>query len=186
MIASQSENLRAHLHDPSQPDAITGRQLAAVAAHPDMGDYPQGPSGGGGGFHRIVYQFARGMSAFHAPPAKSSTVRRPEQLRLPTCGMAAPQALQFWHQFALSFLDPSTSLLLIAPDQGSAGPWVDLIAGDPAPANIFCIKAGTKSIPFTSDIPYTLDPGFISAIDAYLDQCKSLADDAPLPEWPEL
>jgi hypothetical protein len=185
VMATQTENLRAHLHDPAKPGAITARQLVAVARHPDMGDYPQGPGGGGGGFHRIVYQFVRGMSAYHGHASKNA-IRRPEQLRLPTCGMSAPTALNFWHHFALLFLDPSTPMLLIAPDQGDAGPWVDLIVGDPAPANIFCIKAGTKSIPYTSDIPYTLDPAFISAIDAYLAHCASVADDAPLPAWPEL
>jgi hypothetical protein len=100
--------------------------------------------------------------------------------------MQAAEALRFWHQFTLTFLDPSTPLLLIAPDQGAAGPWVDLIAGDPVPSSFFCIKAGTKVIPFTSDIPYTLGPDFISAIDAHLVQCAALPNEAPLPAWPEL
>ncbi|HEY4329244.1 MAG TPA: hypothetical protein VGN88_05875, partial [Phycisphaerae bacterium] len=144
----------------------------------------------GEGFHRIVYQFARGMSAFRTPAAKATSPRRPEQVRLPSCGMSSRDALLFWMRFAYTFVDPSTPMLLFAPDQVIGGttqtgaPWVDLIAGDPGPSNLFCIKAGTKSLPFTSDIPYTIDPSLVRAIDNHIAHCSSMADSSPLPPWP--
>jgi hypothetical protein len=189
LISSECDNLRSHIKDSLPPAPFTPHQLAAVANHPDM----QGGGGTGGlqeGFHRVVYSFARGMSAFRIPAAKAATPRRPEHVRLPSCGMTSHDALLFYLRFALTFVDPSTPLFLIAPDQSlgntpaGAAPWVDLIAGEPAPSNLFCIKAGTKSLPFTSDIPYTLDPSLIRAIDAHLAACAAAPDSAPLPPWP--
>ena len=136
------------------------------------------------GFHRIVYQFASALAAYRTPAAKSAGPRRSEQLRLPACGMSPSEALLFWLRFALTFVDPSAPLLLIAPDHGQAAPWVDLIAGEPSPANIFCIKAGLGALPLTSDIPYTLDPGLVRTIDTHLAFCQSAADSTPLPPWP--
>lgn len=179
VLQTERENLRARIADPQQGEPLTARRLAEIANHPDMRE-------GRVGFHRIVYQFASALAAFRNNPTRSAIMRRAEQLRLPTCGMPPAEALLFWLRFALTFVDPSTPLLLIAPDQGAAAPWVDLIAGEPSPANIFCIKAGTGSLPLTSDIPYTLDPALVRSIDGHLATCQSAADSASLPAWPML
>jgi hypothetical protein len=103
--------------------------------------------------------------------------------------MSSQDALFFWFRFALTFIEPTTQMLLLAPARGPqpATPlWVDLVVGEPTPANFFCIKAGTKAIPFTSDIPYTLDRGFSTAIDGYIQTCSSAAAGAPLPPWPSV
>jgi hypothetical protein len=187
-ISAQREALRGRMKEPLAAQPLTAQQLAAVARHPDMCASDPGSSsrgGGGGGFHRIVYTFVKAMAAYR--PASGNGNRsgslRPEQVRVPTCGMTAGEALLFWLRFALTLLDSGTSLLLLAPDQARA-PWVDLIAGEPSPTNLFCIKAGPRNFPFTSDIPYTLDPSLVRAIDAYVTQCASLADSGPLPAWP--
>lgn len=186
VLTTERDNLHSHIKDSLALEPLTGRQLAAVAAHPGMQPNSAAAEGSASGFHRIVYQFAQGMSAYRINAPKSAAPRRPEHVRLPTCGMSPQDALLFWYRFALTFLDPATPLLLLAPDQGAAAPWVDLIAGEPAPANIFCIKAGTKSLPFTSDIPYTLDPSLVRAIDTHLAACASAPENAPLPPWPML
>jgi hypothetical protein len=178
VFAAQREELRAHLQNPLTPGALTGRQLAAAAAHPDM--HPNHV-----GFHRIVYQFARSMAGFRGT-TRSGFSNRAEQLRLPACGMSPPDALVFWLRFALTLVDPATQLVLLAPDLHGRAPWVDLIAGEPSPAHLFCIKAGTKALPLTSDIPYTLDPAMTRAIDEFLGSCAHLPDSSTLPPWPHL
>ena len=136
------------------------------------------------GFHRIVYQFASGLAAYRTPAAKSAGPRRPEQLRLPACDMAPPEALLFWLRFALTFVDLSTPLLLIAPDCGCCS-FGRLIATASLPANIFCIKAGTGSLPLTSDIPYTLDPGLVRTIDSqYIASSPRRRRFHPTAPWP--
>jgi hypothetical protein len=173
-IQVRREALQARMKDPVPGGPLTGAQVAEVAHHADMGE---------SGFHRIVYQFVRGMAAYRAgaPSGGKGTTMRPEQVRVPRCGMSPAEALLFWLRFALTLLDPASSLLLIAPDQQRA-PWVDLIAGEPSPANIFCIKAGPKNLPLTSDIPYTLDAGLVKLIDSHVAACAAAAD-APAPAW---
>jgi len=180
IVSAGREQLRGRIGAGAAASGLPARQLVKMADHPDM-------LAGRAGFHRIVYQFVQrgsGMSAYRVAAAKAPGGRRPEQLRLPACGMSAPEALLFWHRFALSFLDASTPLLLFAPDQGALAPWVDLIAGEPAPGNIFCIKAGPKTLPYASDIPYTLDGTFTRAIDSHLSMCATGPDGAAAPPWP--
>jgi len=189
-ISSQRDVLRARMKEPLTLTPLTAKELVAVAQHPQMcasdpGSVAQG--GAGGGFHRVVYQFVRGM-AIYRPVSGSmnkSVSIRPEQVRLPMCGMAPNDALLFWLRFALTLLDKGTSILVLAPDQPEA-PWVDLIAGEPSPNNLFCIKAGPKNLPFTSDIPYTLDPSLVRAIDTHIAHCNSVPDNVALPPWPGL
>ena len=176
LLAGERDTLRSRILEKMEPLPLSSRELTAIANHPDM--HP-----GKEGFHRIAYQFASGLAAYR-PGAKSTTMpRRPEQLRVPTCGLATQEALFFWLRFALTFIDPATSLLLLAPDQGPYAPWVDVIAGEPAPSNLFCIKAGTKALPLPSDIPYTLDPSFARAVDATLSAAASAPEGAPAPAW---
>jgi hypothetical protein len=172
-ISGQRDALRARMKDALPPAPLSGAQVAAVARHPDMGD---------SGFHRIMYQILRGMSAFRPGGGSKNSSPRPEQIRVPRCGLTPADALLFWLRMAFTLLDPAASLLLIAPDQPKA-PWVDLIVGEPAPANIFCIKAGPKNLPLTSDIPYTLDAGFVRAIDSHVEACAA-SNEAVAPAWP--
>ena len=187
-IGTQREVLRARLKEPLAAEPLTPRQLAALARHPDMCASDPGSSsrgGGGGGFHRIVYTFVKAMAVYRAGPGNAgrALTARPEQVRLPTCGMSPADALLFWLRFAQTLLDPATPLLLLAPDQPHA-PRVALIAGEPSPTNLFCIKAGPRNFPFTSDIPYTLDPALVRTIDGYVAQCAALPEGAALPPWP--
>ncbi len=180
IIDSEREILRSRISENIPPHPLTAKELIAIANHPDLQPNREG-------FLRIVYQFASGgggMSTFRPVPAKNAAPRRPEQVRLPNCGLSPQEALLFWLRFALTFLDPSTPMLLFAPDQGAAAPWVDLIAGEPAPGNLFCIKAGAKTLPFTSDIPYTLDPSFVHAVESHLSACTNAPEGLPVPPWP--
>jgi hypothetical protein len=185
IIQSQGAALRGRMTEAVSGEPLTARQLAVVARHADMCASDPGSSssgGAGGGFHRIVYQFVKGMAAYRASSGSRSTPARPEQVRVPTCGMCPADALFFWLRLALTFLEGTTPLLLLAPNQPRA-PWVDVIAGEPSPQNLFCIKAGPKNWPFTSDIPYTLDPTLVRAIDAQIRECVAAAESAPVPAW---
>ncbi len=180
IMQADREQLRSHLRDHLPQETLTTGQLTKVSRHPDLksAEHAHTPEG----FHRIAYRFLGSMSAFRSPPSRGKP-HRPEQVRLPLCGQSPTEALLFWRRFALLFLDPATPIVLLAPDDPAA-PWVDLIAGEPASTHLFCIKAGTKSIPFTSDIPYTLSAALTRSIDDHLAHCASLPPDSPVAPWP--
>ncbi len=179
--------LRGTLAEPVAPEGLTAGQLLAVAQHPDMHPNREG-------FHRIIYAFLRTLSAFRPGAPAAHGTRRPEQLRVPLAGLSLDAALAFWLRLSLSILDPATPILLLAPDpaitglipgpQATALGWVDILVGALVPGNLFAIKAGTKAVPLTSDIPYTLEPAFVSAIENYLQQTATLPPDAPPPALP--
>ncbi len=175
IVEIQRERLRERTGEAVPLRGLTPGDVAAVANHPDMLQ-------GRVGFHRIVYGFASTLGDYRV--AVKAGTRRTEQLRLPTCGMSPPDALLFWLRFALTILDMSTPLLLFAQDLGEKAPWVDLIAGEPGSSNLFCIKAGTKAVPMTSDIPYTLHEQFVRALDNFVGICATAPEGAALPEWP--
>lgn len=188
-IDSDRESLRGLVKTAPAAAGFNPADIVRVANNPDMN-----PNSEGGGFHRIVYAIVRQMSNFRPAAASSSRsmIRRPEQIRVPTCGMHPPDALLFWFRFCLTLLDPATPILLLAPDPeltdlpGAENGWIDIIAGDPAPQNLFCIKAKNKTIPLTSDIPYTLDRSFTRTVDQHLQACSNAPPGSPLPPWPAL
>ncbi|MGN6366879.1 MAG: hypothetical protein ACTHN5_01315, partial [Phycisphaerae bacterium] len=107
VLLTDRDLLRAKLQPPPPPDQLQGAQIAAVANHRDLAPSREG-------FHRIVYQFIRGMAAYR-PGAPANGNKRPEQLRVPLCGMKPADALLFWLRFSLTFLNPDVRLRLRAP-----------------------------------------------------------------------
>jgi hypothetical protein len=192
ILDADRDHLRNLVKSAPAPDFITTADLLKVARHPDL--HP-GNTSNGDGFHRIIYQIVKGM-AFYTIIEQSNTSksfsRRPEQIRVPTCGMSPPDALLFWLRFCLTMIDPAVSIILLAPDPaltdvpGEKNGWIDIIVGQPTASNLFCMKAKNKTLPLTSDIPYTLEPGFIAAVDKFLDTCALLPPDSPPPRWPAL
>jgi hypothetical protein len=186
--------LRSRLHESPPAEALTANQVVAVARHPDMHSGAEG--GAGGGFHRILYAFHQTFAAYR-PGAAANGGKRPEQIRVPLAGLCPADALAFWLRVSLSLLDEATSILLLAADPAVTGPattppsppsagWVDILVGEPTPANFFAIKAGAKSLPLTSDIPYSLTPNFITGVESFLNQAASSPPDSPPPPWPAL
>ena len=112
IIQSDRDALRAKVQPPPPPDTLQGKQIAAVANSRDLAPSREG-------FHRIVYQIARGMAAYRPVGTGSgsrSATSRPEQIRVPLCGMKPADALLFWLRFSLTLLATTVPILLLAPD----------------------------------------------------------------------
>lgn len=183
IMDSDRAALREKLKEQLPPDVFPPPQIASVARHPDM-------LASNEGFDRIVYQMTKGMTVYRPGSTSSGITRRSEQMRVPCAGLKSTDALLFWLRFSHTLLDPTAPILLIAPETGTAGVtgsgWVDIIIGEPTASNLFCIKASAKSIPLTSEIPYTLDAGFTGAIDKFLDACAAADRGGAVPAWPAL
>ena len=139
------------------------------------------------GFYRILYQIARAMPAYLAGAANHAN-KRPEHLRVPRCPAPAPDstpegALHFWLHFLLTQLAPGTSLMLLTP---LTQPFVDILVGEPTPAQLVCAKAAPTAMPVASDIPYTLDEAFVKAADGFIEACRNAPAEAPIPPIPRV
>jgi hypothetical protein len=134
--------------DPSLPNP-----LATLATRPEMGAELRG-------LLAILYQVERELAPFR-PHSKSDRSMQiaPRHLRVPACAPTADEAMQLWLRFMLTQLDPNTPLCVIYPLDEQ---FIDLIVGEPTPTQLFCVRASTRKIPLTSEIPYNLDAEFIN------------------------
>jgi hypothetical protein len=185
VIDTDREALRAMIQPVPTQTSLHPSDIAKVAGSPDLAPSREG-------FHRIIYQIARGMSAYR--PGAANPAARAEKIRVPLCGLRPHEAILFWLRFCRTLLSPNAPILLIAPEPqitrtefnpDSTG-WIDIIVGEPTAADLFCIKAATHALPLTSDIPYTLDPSFRAAINHFVDACAATPPGSPLPAWPAL
>jgi len=169
ILAAARDRLRASLAaPPGEPEVVVPADaIKRLADEPEF-------AGSGEGLLRVLYQVEREMSGFLSigPGGKSrigtvpagSKTRigdlRPQQIRVPACGREPGEVALRWIRFLLAMLDPVAPMVVIVPI-GEA--WADLIVGEPVGSQFFCIRATPKSIPLTSDIPYTLDPAFVAS-----------------------
>ncbi|MBN1669534.1 MAG: hypothetical protein JXR37_00775 [Kiritimatiellae bacterium] len=146
----------ADAYDPNAvpPDwYASGRALAQLAGRAELG-------GDGVGFRRLLYKIERDLGPFLDPRRAGAASGVPAQhLRVPACENDEAPSLALWYGLLSALLSPAVPLLLIRPVQET---WVDIILGEARTPQFFCLLASRESIPFASDIPYTLDPAFMA------------------------
>ncbi|MEX2217760.1 MAG: hypothetical protein WD749_03290 [Phycisphaerales bacterium] len=127
--------------------------LPLLAARAELG--PDGL-----GLLRILYQIERELPIYRrGAPRNRSVVLQPQHLRVPACAPSLRDRLELWLRFLEGQLEASAPVVLLAPEGQD---WVDILVGSPAPTQFFCIRAGPKAVPLTTEIPYTLDPDFVA------------------------
>lgn len=158
----------------SGDDVVSDRELARLAESPQLQAFrsPPGapPPPPRAGLLRILYQVEREFGAFAAGAGRERksalASARAQQIRVPSCGVAAGEAGRLWTGVLLETLADGVDIMTLqALDQR----WLDVIVGEPTSANLFCMQASDRAIPLTSDIPYTLDPDFIERAQAMID-----------------
>lgn len=105
-------------------------------------------------FHEIRGQlepFAPGSIAWCEKDGPASS----RVLRLPLIpGAKAAESVNAWLSFLATQLDPVVPLLaLVRLDDV----WVDVIVGEPSPADFFALRASPWAVPLATDIPYELE-----------------------------
>jgi hypothetical protein len=138
------------------------KQLAAMLAGAGM-------SGESVAMHRVMYEIEREMAPFR-PVGKGDgkkTTRmidaRAQHLRVPMIGASSIDAARFWMGVLSREVDGSVSQFVLVPlvAAGEIG-FADLVVGDPAAPQLFCLRAGTKALAPASDVPYTITPDFMA------------------------
>jgi hypothetical protein len=85
----------------------------------------------------------KGFSFFDKPPPST-------HLRIPAVGAGAENTLNFWCGYMVEQVNASVPYLAIAPAERT---WVDLLLGQPQPADWFCLKADDTALPIASRHP---------------------------------
>lgn len=144
--------LRARLPAAEEPPAPLDL-LARFVRHPDFGS-------GREGLLRVLYQIQRQSVAF-APgrfnPRNDAAEVRSQDLRVPAVGRDANEIFTPWSRLLQTQVDAMAQLLLVWPVGES---WLDIVLGEPAPDQLFCLRATPAKLPCVSEIPFNLDAAF--------------------------
>ncbi len=90
-------------------------------------------------------------------------------MRVPACGESAGQVLAAWSAFLDSIVQPDVpALVLYRLDET----WADLFAGVPNAAAFRCLRVSPAGLPLVTDIPYSVDPPFIAAVQAEIEASR--------------
>ncbi len=135
------------------------KELASMLASAGM-------TGESVGLQRVLYEIDREMAPFRpikGDGKKTSRIidARAQHLRVPVVGAGSIETSRFWMGVIAREVDASVSMLAFVPlaSAGESG-FVDLIVGDPAAPQFFCVRAGVKALAPASDVPYTITPDF--------------------------
>lgn len=151
-----------------QPSEIRGVEcpsaLAKLVGQPGMGpDYE--------GLLRILYWMDREGVGICQVPGKTVFVQQRAHARVPAATGLQREAALLWVDFILGRLGAKTSVLVLMPLGES---WMDVIAGGPTPAELYCIRAPSegpseaKVVPVTSSVEFNIDAVFLERIGSLL------------------
>ena len=115
-------------------------------------------------FHAVVNQLSPYAPGTIAVKAESAPKGR--HLRLPRLAGGVEAALAGWTAFLMTQIDWSVPVLSLLPVAES---WVDVVVGEPAGADFFCLRANRKSLPLTEDVPYQITPALQQAMASVYD-----------------
>lgn len=127
------------------------------------------------GFYRVLYQIERELGSYLI--AEDGTARsgdldpRPQSLRVPGASPTLREAMLRWFRLLLLKLDPGVPFMLLVPMDRA---WVDILVGELAGSQLFCLRASPRSIPLASDIPYTLDAEFLDRARAWIERGRAM------------
>ena len=78
---------------------------------------------------------------------------QPQHIRLPADPAQPIASQRFWREFFETNIPSGSPQLYIAP---ASSPWLDVIVGLPTARQLFCLRAGEKSLPLANHIPFNL------------------------------
>ncbi len=133
-------------HVPSEPGPGVAAWAAFLAKEPAA-------------LRRVLHHLRRNFTLF--TPGSLAWCEGEKQaqsraLRLPQIPGATPaESLNAWLSFLATQLDPAVPYFGLLPTEGN---WLDVIVGEPAAADFFCLRARSTEVPVVTDIPYEFAP----------------------------
>ena len=139
------------------------------------------PDAEGLGFQRLCHRFSRDFVGFQRSAATSRSGSVPAQhLRVPACETSDERALLLWVALLRKNLPGTVPLLLFRPFDCD---WLDVLVGTAQAQQFACLLSGRESIPWVTEIPYTLDPDAREKGARLIDGWRSESEDGMQALW---
>ncbi|CAG0996943.1 hypothetical protein PHYC_02624 [Phycisphaerales bacterium] len=139
--------------------------LKRLVEHADLtGGAAPGPSQG---LVRILYEIEREMAAFRSGGGSvrmsRSAIEAPaaQHVRVPRCLGEGGEAARAWLALASQELADSAPVLILEP---LGHPFLDMVVGEPKPPQLFCVRATSKGLAPTSEVPYSIESAFVEEV----------------------
>lgn len=148
-ISAVEKALQPKLPDSNRVSTTAGLGVAGWAAH-----FTREPVA----LRRVLHHLRRNFAAFTPGTLEwcKGDKSLSRALRLPQIpGATPPESLNAWISFLATQLDPGVPFFGLLP---VGGQWLDVIMGEPAPADFFLLRARASGSPAVTDIPYELGP----------------------------
>jgi hypothetical protein len=142
------------LRKPSAPaESIPGMPVSVETRrrfleHPDLGPERLG-------LLRVLHelQMASANDAGKRGSQTNENAVRSCHLRVPAADNSSTESLALWSAFFQSAAPKGAPILLISRKTTN---WLDVVVGEPASDDFFCLGASLKALPLTTEIPYEL------------------------------
>lgn len=82
---------------------------------------------------------------------------RPQHMRVPAGALGFEPSVLLWSRLLGIRVDRFVPCLFIS---SPAGPWLDVIAGEPSSHEFFCLRSLPAALPLVTDVPYEMDEPF--------------------------
>jgi hypothetical protein len=128
------------------------------------------------GFVRVLYDIERRLGGMRVDKHKTKTRvidLSAHHFRLPAIS-GAGKVLESGRAWSALMMDsvgagPVLSAGILAIEPAGTG-FTDVVVGDPSVQTLFCLRASGVREPLTSDIPFTIDEGFVTAASQQISQ----------------
>jgi hypothetical protein len=139
-----------------------------------LSQFVSAPAFGSGqeGWFRIIYQIQSQMASFAIGKFNARddlSKLRAQHIRVPTLDSAG-EPIMLWTNFFASRVDRLVPTLMI---KFAGQPWLDVIVGEPATQEFFCLRALPTALPLATDVPYELEDNFRTRARAQLAEFQS-------------
>ncbi|MHC5061576.1 MAG: hypothetical protein ACYTFK_10900 [Planctomycetota bacterium] len=122
------------------------------------------------GLLRILYHIEREVERYIHDTADSRKAKpvniRPTLLRVPASPAPMLKDVLWWISFLRMKLGANMPILLLMPQKNT---WIDIIIGEPAVAQLYCLRAPIEGVPLTSSVPYNMDSEFVKRANQLID-----------------
>jgi len=138
--------------------------IARLAEYPELGP-------GEEGLIRILYHIEREMQAGPLSPPEKGRCRHSAHARVPLSGDRLAEASVRWAQLLLGKYGQACGAWVFLPPSRT---WLDLLVGEPGPAQLYCLRASLAALPLTTTVPYNVSPEFADQTRQRIAQCRAV------------